>query len=125
MAGESFLVRLLDAQSLVAAILPVLHRRAQVSLSTGNFPLGLVVDDQRVGLVLSRKRARLERFKPVRDRLRVSGEDLTRLALGRLSAVAALAQGRLMASTRVASRLAALMFPPVGMWRPPLDELAE
>ncbi len=49
--------------------------------------------------------------------------DFTRLVLGQLDWDQALAEGRLEPSTALARQAGQVLFPPLPLWRPPLDDL--
>ena len=58
-----------------------------------------------------------------RSYLRLNVADFTRLVLGQLDWPAALAEGHVEFSTGLARTAAPALFPPLPLWRPPLDDL--
>jgi hypothetical protein len=83
----------------------------------------LEVDDARYRLVVTRRGIKLSRKQLGRRYLTLNRAELTRLCLGHQDVDEAIGQGRIVPSTQTAAQTAKALFPPVPMWRPPLEEL--
>lgn len=118
-----FMAKVLDPEALLKQLIPVFKQRAEVAGIPRPSELGLAVDQQRFQIVLTPRSIRLTIGSKVgRSYLSLSNSDFTRLLLGHLDVEAALDDGRLKASTRIARQLAVGLFPQQPLWRAPLDD---
>ncbi len=85
--------------------------------------LGLLVNDEKYRLVISRRNLQLVQGTLGRSYLRCSRYDLTQLLLGHLDVRNAIASGRLAVSTRLAHDTVVALLPRLPLWRPPWDDL--
>ncbi len=87
--------------------------------------LGLASDDARVTIALTRRGVKIVSDRSSRGCLRLGRADLTRLLLGAIDVQRTIDLGRMTATSRVAARVAAVLFPKLPLWRVPLDDLME
>jgi hypothetical protein len=85
--------------------------------------LGLLIQNDKYRLVVSRHKVELVEGTVGRSYLKCSYYDFNQLLLGHLDVRQAQASGRLTVSTHVALEVAALLFPRLSFWRPPWDEV--
>ena len=85
--------------------------------------LGVLLNDEKFRLVISRRNVQLIQGTLGRSYLRCSRYDMAQLLLGHLDVRDAIAAGRLAASTRVALEMAAALLPRLPFWRPPWDDM--
>lgn len=121
--GEVTMVKLLDPVGFLRRLLPTLHARAQSGGLRRPTELGLVVDDLRLRVIATRRSVKVQKGPPGRALLKLSSADFTRLLLGHLDVPVAAAEKRVKASNRIAVELAAVLFPRLPLWHPPMDDL--
>lgn len=121
--GEVLMVKLLNPLEFLRGLCPQLHRRAEAARLQRPCELGLLVDDQRYRLIISRRSVKVATGRLNRSYLSCNSAELTRLLLGHDTLEDAIGQGRLEASTRVARQIGDALFPQVPLWRPVFDEL--
>lgn len=122
--GEVYMAKLMNPIGFLKQLCPELHRRADAVSLTRPCELGLVLDGEKYGLIVSRRSVKLRRHRIGRSYLAANGANVTRLLLGHFDIDEALADGRLRASTHVAAELGRVLFPRLPLWRPPLDEIS-
>mgnify|MGYP005840856123 CR=1 FL=1 len=122
-SGEVFLAKLFDPWSLLARLAGQLHHRAKQAELPLPCELGLCVNGEKRCLSIRPRCVRLASGRIARSRLECSGGGFLQLVLGHVDVLAAVATGRLIASTRLALEAAAALFPRLPLWRPPLDDL--
>ena len=134
--GETCMARVFDPLAMLSLLSDTLLARAKAADLPRPFSLGLDVfhhdadiaqcrheDVRSYRLVVGRRTVKLTSRHPGRSYLSLRRRDLTPLLLGHWDVTQALATGRLRASTRLAQEAAAILFPPIPWYRPPLDEL--
>ena len=121
--GEVFLVKLWDPIRLLSMLGNQLHARAKAAALPRPAKLGLRLGGETYRLVLSGRSVRVRPGKLGRSYLACEVPAFTQLILGHLTVREGVETGRLEASTRVAEQMAAVLFPPLPLWRPPLDDL--
>jgi len=85
--------------------------------------LGVLINDEKYRLVISRRNVQLIQGTLGRSYLRCSRYDAAQLLLGHLDVRDGIAAGRLAMSTRVAQEMAAALLPRLPFWRPPWDDM--
>jgi GNAT superfamily N-acetyltransferase len=123
-AGEVFMVKVLDPGAMLRMLAGRLHRRAEEAGLSRPCELGLSVEGARYRIVLTRRSVKVEEDRLGRSYLQCNDAELTRLLLGHLDLSVAVAEERMQASTAVAMEIGAILFPPLPIWRPPLDRLS-
>ncbi len=121
--GEVLMAKLFDAPALVRHLADELLRRATEASLPRSVELGLMIEGQKHRLVVSRRKVRLERGKLGRSYLKLNEREFTRLLMGHLDLAAAVEQGRVRASTRLAQDTAAALFPRLPYWGAPWDDV--
>jgi GNAT acetyltransferase-like protein/sterol carrier protein len=134
--GETCMARVFDPLAMLRLLSDTLLARAKAADLPRPFSLGLDVfhhdadiaqcrheDVRSYRLVVGRRTVKLTSRHPGRSYLSLRRRDLTPLLLGHWDVTQALATGRLRASTRLAQEAAAILFPPIPWYRPPLDDL--
>jgi predicted N-acetyltransferase YhbS len=121
--GEVFMVKLLNPIGFPHLIGAELCRRAQAGGLGSRAQLGFHLEGEKYRLVVGRGGAKLIRGKPGRSYIRCNLAEYTRLVLGHIDVDHAIAQDRLLASTRLAQETASILFPRLPLWRSPWDEL--
>jgi predicted acetyltransferase len=134
--GETCMARVFDPLAMLRLLSDTLLARAKAADLPRPFSLGLDVfhhdadlthcrheDVRSYRLVVGRRTVKLTPRHPGRSYLSLRRRDLTPLLLGHWDVTQALSMGRLRASTRLAQEAAAILFPPLPWYRPPLDEL--
>ena len=122
--GEVHMARLMNPSAFLKMLCPELHARAEAAGISRPCDLGILVDGEKFRLIVSRRSVKLSRNKLGRSYLACGLANFTRLLLGHLDIDAALAAGRMRASTQLAAETARALFPRLPVWRPPLDELS-
>jgi ribosomal protein S18 acetylase RimI-like enzyme len=117
------MARLLDPVGLLNHLGATLCRRAAAAGLTGPLELGLLVDGRKYQIEISQSGARALANHIGRSYLTLNVADFTRMVLGQLDWAAVLADGRLVPSTALAQQVGEALFPPLPLWRPPLDDL--
>ncbi len=121
--GEVSMVKLFDPAAFLKRISPILHRRATAARLNRPSELGLLLDGQKLRLKINPRGVRISSGMIGRSHLTCNVAEFTRLAMGHVNVEEVLKTGRLKASTQVAVQTAAALFPPLPLWRPPMDEL--
>ncbi len=121
--GEVFMVKLFDPLAFLERLLPQLHERAKAADLPRPCELGITLNDEKYRLVVNRRGVKLSPGKLGRSYLGCNRSVLTQLLLGHLKVKDATESGRLETSTQVATEIAGILFPPLPLWRPPLDDL--
>lgn len=121
--GQVHMVRLFRPLALLAQLYPLLLERARQTELSLPCELGLLLDDQKHRLVLTRRSAKVLPGKLGRSYLKLSAQDLTLLLLGHLDIDEAVELGRIVCSTSVAHETARTLLPRVPLWLPPWDDL--
>jgi GNAT superfamily N-acetyltransferase len=134
--GETCMARIFDPLAMLRLLADTLLARAKEADLPRPFSLGLDVfhhdadlaqcrheDVRSYRLVVGQRTVKLTARHPGRSYLSLRRRDLTPLLLGHWDVAHALETGRLRASTRLAQEAAAILFPPLPWYRPPLDEL--
>lgn len=123
--GEVTMVKLLDPVGFLKRLLPVLHERATAASIRRPVELSVVVDEWnlKLRLTVSRRSVKVAKAAPGRNAIKLSDADFTRLLLGHLNVAEASAEGRVQTSNRTALQTAAVLFPQLPLWHPPLDDL--
>jgi hypothetical protein len=85
--------------------------------------LGLDAPSFRGSVIVADGKATVHAGRVGRSYLRLSADELARLLLGQCDPHEAAAAGRLEASTQVAQKLAAQLFPRTPLWCPMWDDL--
>jgi predicted acetyltransferase len=119
--GSVFMVRTPRLQPLLDVLaIRTAERVRQAGLELP-FELGLAVAGERNLLSVRRRKIHWVSGRLGRSYLECDRSALVQMVLGHLDVPAALATGRLVASTRIAGEIAAVLFPQVPCWRPPWD----
>jgi predicted N-acetyltransferase YhbS len=121
--GEVYMARLLDPLKLLRHLCGEFALRAEEAGLPRPLELGLLVDGKKYLLQITGQRARAVSRRLGRSYLRLNVADFTRLLLGQLDWESAIAEGRVEFSTALARAAALALFPPLPLWRPPLDDL--
>ena len=121
--GEVWMVKVFDPLGLFLTISSEVHRRATAAGLTIPNELGILLDGKKYTLSTRQRTARLEPGKLGRSYLECNTAEFTQLMMGHLNVEAAVAAGRLQASTRVAMETAGILFPQLPLWQPPFDSL--
>lgn len=122
-AGEVFMARMFDPLTYLRQLAGELHQRSKLAGLARPAELGLVVGGETLRVVIAARSVRIEVGKVGRSLLACEPRDFTQLLLGHIDVPAAVACGRLEASTAVALQMAAALFPRLPWWRPPWDDL--
>ncbi len=121
--GEVFMARLLDPLKLLRRLGGEFCRRVEAAGLALPVELGLAVERKKYHLEVAASGVKVLSRRLGRSYLRLNVADFTRLVLGQLDWDAAIAEGRVEASTAVAREVGPVLFPPLPLWRPPLDDL--
>lgn len=121
--GEVTMVKLFDPMQLLVDSLDLLHQRAKAADLSMPCDLGLLIEGQRYVISIRQRTVKLLQEKLGRSYLECELTDLTQLLLGHLKVAEAVDAGRIVASTRVATETASVLFPQLPFWRPAFDEL--
>ncbi len=134
--GETCMARVFDPLAMLRLLEGTLLARCKAAELPRPFSLGLDVfhhdadltccrreDVRSYRLAVGQRGVKLAAGHPGRSYLSLRRRDLTPLLLGHWDVTDALAAGRLRASTRLAQDAAAILFPQLPWYRPPLDEL--
>lgn len=134
--GETCMARVFDPLAMLRMLSATLLTRAKAAGLPRPMSLGLDLyhhdadltqsrpeDMRSYRLVVGQRGVKLVAGNPGRNYLSLKRRDLTPLLLGHWNIVKAVAAGRLRASTRLAQDAAAILFPQLPWYRPPLDEL--
>jgi GNAT superfamily N-acetyltransferase len=135
--GEVFMAKMLDSAGLLSRLIEPLAERLKASeLTNGTtVELGLLLQSgsqagrshatevERLSLVFTSRGAKVARGQLAKHYLTLRSRDLAALLLGHWSPEELVESGRAKASTKAARQLAAVLFPKLPWWRPPLDDL--
>jgi GNAT superfamily N-acetyltransferase len=121
--GLVFMANVYRPRRLLKLLAPTLIERVRAAEIRCPCQLGLLVNEEKYRLVVSRRQVQFMPGAVGRSYLRCTSYDIAQLLLGHLDIHEALSTGRLTASTGVAAELAAALFPRLPLWRPPWDEL--
>jgi len=121
--GEVFMVRVLAPLKLLRLLGEEFERRANEAGLTRPLELGLTVDRKKYLLSLTQSGVKIVSRRLGRSYLQMNVADFTRSLLGQLDWDAALADGRVAASTNLARQVAPILFPQLPLWWPPFDDL--
>jgi len=105
------------------ALRATLYQRARAANLSSGCELGLMLDHGRLHLRVQRSGIALSSGKLGRSYLQCTATQLTQLLLGHIDLAAALKNGQVHASTRVAERTALALFPQIPWWHPSWDFL--
>lgn len=122
-AGHVFMAKLVSPEAFVRSLAPLLLERARAAGLPRPFELGVQIDGRRSTLSVTRRTVRLEPGRMGRSYLTCRTSEWMQLLLGHLDAASALSEQRIAASTRAAAESAAVLFPQLPFWHPPLDDL--
>ncbi|MBI2481343.1 MAG: sterol carrier protein domain-containing protein, partial [Planctomycetia bacterium] len=121
--GEVTMVKLFDALQLLVDSFDLMHQRVRAAGFGLPCDLGLMIDGQRYVISIRQRTVKLLREKLGRSYLECGFNELTQLLLGHLNVAAAVNAGKIIASTRVATETASILFPQLPFWRPAFDDL--
>jgi len=121
--GMVFMANLLKPRRFLKLISRYLAQRVTAAGLPRPCQLGLLINDEKYRLAISRRRMQLIQGTLGRSYLRCSRYDLTQLLLGHLDVQDRVASGRLTVSTRLALDMATALLPRLPFWRPPWDDL--
>jgi predicted N-acetyltransferase YhbS len=121
--GEVTMVKLFNPWEFLRRLLPAMHVRAQSAGLRRPAELGLVVGEQRLRVIATRRSVKVQKGPPGRALLKLSEADFTRLLLGHIDVPTAVADKRLKATSRAGVELATVLFPRLPLWHPPMDDL--
>jgi len=121
--GEEIVVRMPNAIQQLAEFTDVLHQRARSRGLELPLDLGLLIDGEKYGIHLGKRKGSLTDGKLGRSYLELTNAQVVRLVLGDLPIETMLQQGELTASTQVAASLAAQLFDYDPPWFPAIDVL--
>ena len=116
------MVKLFQPAAFLAAHRSLWHAHAKRSLGLP-CELGIHLEGEKFRLLLGPRGARLERGRLGRSYLACDAAALTQLMLGDAGVQTLVKAARIEASTRIAEETATAVFPPLPLWRPPLDDL--
>ncbi|MBL8830392.1 MAG: GNAT family N-acetyltransferase [Planctomycetaceae bacterium] len=120
--GEVPMVKLFDPAGFLSRIEPVLvERLSRAGLKTAE--LGLSIEGEKHALSVSRRGVKFKPGNLGRNYLKLSEAEFVRLLLGHDDIATAITQKRVHAATRQSRELAKILFPELGMWRSPWDEV--
>lgn len=120
--GEVPMAKLFDPAAFIARIAPTLQERL-VAAGLKTAELGLSIENERRVLSVSRRGVKFKSGSLGRNYLKLNEAEFVRLLLGHDQLGAAITQKRVHASTRQARELAKVLFPELGLWRSPWDEV--
>jgi len=121
--GDTTMVKLFDPLGFLRNLCSTLHERAKAASLPRPIELGLLLDGEKHQLAITRRGVRLETGRLGRSYLTCTTALLTQLLLGHLNVKQAVAAKHLSASTQIAAETAAVLFPKLPFWLPPLDDL--
>jgi hypothetical protein len=121
--GMVFMADLFKPRRFIKLLGRQLGQRAKAAGLQRPCQLGLLVNDERYQLVVSRKNVKLIPGTLGRSYLKCSRHEVVQLLLGHLNVRESVASGRVIASTRVALETAGALLPRLPFWRPPWDSL--
>ena len=122
--GLAFMTNLLNPRRFFQLMGPAMAKRVHQADLTQPCQLGLLLNQEKHQLSVDRDGVELKPGALGRSYLKCSSYEFHQLLLGHLALEPALESGRVSVSTRVAGEIAAALFPPLPLWRPPWDEMA-
>lgn len=120
---QVLMVKTFGSAGLLQRLADDFHDRAKAANLRRPCELGLHVSGRKLTLNIGNRKARISAGKLGRSYLTLDEKLLSQLLLGHLDVNAAVAAGHLEGSTRTAVETAAVLFPHLPFWRPPLDDL--
>jgi hypothetical protein len=120
--GEVQMVKILNPAQFVRTIEPALAERTRSEHLPPVCELGLLVDNSKHTLTVTRRGSRLSSGRLGRSYLALKENEFTRLMLGHNDVAESVAQERIVPSTQIALATARAMFPRLPLWRPTWDE---
>jgi GNAT superfamily N-acetyltransferase len=121
--GMVFMANLFKPRRFLKSVSRHLAQRVAAAGLRRPCQLGVLINDEKFRLVISRRNVKLIQGTLGRSYLRCSRYDMAQLLLGHLDVQDAVASGRLSVSTRLAQDIAAALLPRLPLWRPPWDDL--
>jgi GNAT superfamily N-acetyltransferase len=122
--GDRMLVgRVYRPFDLLEALVPAIEERVAALGIRETVELGIEAPGGRGSVIVTGGKAAVHPGRVGRSYLRIADDELTRLLLGQGDPAEALAAGRLEASTQMALKLAAQLFPRTPLWCPMWDDL--
>lgn len=123
-SGDRMIVaKVLRPAELLEALVPAVAARAAEAGIRETVELGLEAPGFRGSVVVADGKAVAHAGRVGRSYLKLADDELARLFLGQCDPVEAAAAGRLEASTQIALKLAAQLFPRTPLWCPMWDDL--
>lgn len=122
-SGQVMMAKLLNPLHFLQQLLPVLRERIQQGGLGLPIEFGVSIGDQRLRITVDKRGAQMESGRLGRSYLTCSNEQFAQLLLGQIDLRAAVQRKTIIASTRGATEIGALLFPRLPFWRPPWDEL--
>jgi hypothetical protein len=117
------LAKLFDVPAFIERLGEQWWQRRTVGTAPLASDLGLRLDDEQYVLQVAAQGTQLRPGRPGRNYLTCSGATFTQCLLGAIDLPAAVVQGELTASTRLALDTARALFPRLPLFFPPLDDL--
>lgn len=121
--GEVTMVKVFDPMQLLVDSFDLIHQRVRDAGFSMPCDLGLMVDGRRYVISVRQRTVKLLQEKLGRSYLECGLGEFMQLLLGHLDVAEAVATGKLIASTRVATETASVLFPRLPFWRPAFDDL--
>jgi predicted N-acetyltransferase YhbS len=121
-SGQVSMVWLAERISLLRSLCKEMTGRSKQGGLHAGSELGLQLDGDKYGLSVGSHSTKLTEGRIGRSYLECDPPTFAQLLLGHMDVQAAVANGRLLASTRVAIETASALFPQLPIWRPPWDE---
>lgn len=123
-AGDRMIVaKVFRPLDLLTALAPLVAARVAAQGGRETLELGLDAPGLRASIVVADGKGMVHPGRVGRSYLKLSDEELARLLLGQGDPAEALAAGRMEASTQMALKLAAQLFPRTPLWCPLWDDL--
>jgi predicted acetyltransferase len=123
-AGDRMIVgRVYRPLDMLAALVPVIEQRVADAGIREAVELGIDSPGARGSVIVNAGKATVHPGRVGRSYLKIADDELSRLLLGQCDPAEAEAAGRLEASTQVAIKLAAQLFPRQPLWCPMWDDL--
>jgi len=121
--GQAFMVKVLDVERLVQLLHAEFLLRLHADKRFAHRELGFLVGDRSWILEITPRASRLTAARVRRTYLRCAWPAFVQLLLGHLDLRQAVGEGRISVSNQLALDIAGLLFPPLPLWYPPLDDL--
>ena len=120
--GEMIMVKMFDPVGFLQEQFEGMHQNAVAAGWTLPTELGLLVAGERMLLSIRPRSIKLQPGKLGRSYIACGPGELTQMLIGQLDLPAAIEQGRVQASTRVAVESAQVVFPRMAFWLPPFED---